>query len=208
MKRLAILGASGHGKVIAECAELSGWDTVVFFDDAPVTFNGHWPVVGDTTALLSQVKDFDGVFVGIGNNSIRSEKLNQLSKAGAKIPIITHPSAIVSKHSSIGAGSVIMAGAVINTDCKIGEGVIINTSATIDHDCLLGDFAHICPGANLAGGVTVGDYSWVGIGSAVRQMIKIGSNVMVGAGAVVVSEISDSTVVTGEMGRASCRERV
>ena len=199
MKRLAILGAGGHGKIVAECAELSGWKTIVFFDDTSPqkTKNGHWPVVGNSSDLLEQAKDFDGVLVAIGNNTARQNELSKLSKAGANIPVVIHPSATVSRYASIGAGSVIVAGAIINTDCKIGNGAIINTSATIDHDCLLGDFVHVCPGTNLAGGVTVGDRSWVGIGSAVRQMIKIGSDVMVGAGSVVVSDISDACVVTG-----------
>ena len=34
MNCLAILGASGHGKVVAEIAELQGWKKIVFFDDA------------------------------------------------------------------------------------------------------------------------------------------------------------------------------
>lgn len=43
---LAILGASGHGKVLADIAELTGWDKVVFFDDAwpEVQRNGAWEV--------------------------------------------------------------------------------------------------------------------------------------------------------------------
>ena len=32
--RLAILGASGHGKVAADAAEQGGWPSVAFFDDA------------------------------------------------------------------------------------------------------------------------------------------------------------------------------
>ncbi len=38
MSRLAVLGASGHGKVVADCAELVGWSDIVFFDDA-------WPKI-------------------------------------------------------------------------------------------------------------------------------------------------------------------
>jgi sugar O-acyltransferase (sialic acid O-acetyltransferase NeuD family) len=204
MKRLAILGAGGHGKIVAECAELSGWKNIVFFDDTSPrkTTNGYWPVVGNSSDLLEQVKDFDGVLVAIGNNTVRQNELSKLFKAGAKIPVVIHPSAVVSRYASIDAGSVVVGGVVINTDCKIGKGAIINTSATIDHDCLLGDFVHVCPGTNLAGGVTVGDRSWVGIGSAVRQMINIGSDVMVGAGSVVVSDVSDCSVVIGVPARA------
>ena len=113
MKRLAILGAGGHGKIVAECAELSGWKTIVFFDDTSPqkTKNGHWPVVGNSSDLLEQAKDFDGVLVAIGNNTARQNELSKLSKAGANIPVVIHPSATVSRYASIGAGSVIVAGA-------------------------------------------------------------------------------------------------
>lgn len=199
MKRLAIIGASGHGKVVADCAELCGWDEVVFFDDAwPQKLrNGAWLVSGDTQSLLERLDEFDGVVVAIGNNSVREAKLNTLSALGAPLPILAHPAAVVSRYAVIGAGSVLFAGAVVNVDCRIGVGAIINTGATVDHDCVLGDAVHISPGAHLAGGGCVGDRSWLGIGSSVRQLVTIGCDVVVGAGAAVVSDVPDACVVTG-----------
>ncbi|SDS43927.1 sugar O-acyltransferase, sialic acid O-acetyltransferase NeuD family [Halopseudomonas litoralis] len=199
MKRLAILGASGHGKVVADCAELCGWESVSFFDDAWPTkqSNGAWPVIGDTSSLLVSLREFDGVLVAIGNNQVRGAKLQALSAQGATLPTLIHPSAVVSRYAVIGAGSVLFAGAVVNVDCQIGSGAIINTGATVDHDCVLGNAVHVSPGVNLAGGVCVGDRSWVGIGSSVRQLVRIGCDVMVGAGSAVVSDISDACVVTG-----------
>lgn len=199
MKRLAILGASGHGKVVADAAELCGWESVSFFDDAwrDKQINGVWPVVGDTNALLAQVAEFEGVLVAIGNNSVREAKLRALSERGAALPVLLHPAAMVSRYAEIGAGSVLFAGAVVNADCRIGRGAIINTGATVDHDCVLGDAVHISPGAHLAGGVSIGDRSWVGIGSSVRQLIRIGCDVMVGAGSVVVANFSDGCTVAG-----------
>lgn len=31
MKKLTIIGASGHGKVVADIAKLNGYDEIVFF---------------------------------------------------------------------------------------------------------------------------------------------------------------------------------
>lgn len=204
MKRLAILGASGHGKVLADCAELGGWDTVRFFDDAwpQQQVNRHWPILGKTADLLQQVANFDGIVVAIGNNAIRAEKLKLLSDAGAVLPVICHPSASVSRYASLGPGSVVFASAVVNADCSVGVGAIINTGATVDHDCRLADAVHISPGAHLAGGVSVGARSWIGIGSCVRQQVRIGEGVVIGAGAAVVADVADASIVAGVPARS------
>ena len=204
MTHLAILGASGHGKVVADCAERCGWRDISFFDDRwpELQQNGHWPVMGDTATLLSRAAAFDGVLVAIGNNQVRRSKLEALQAAGAALPVLVHPAASVSSYCAIGAGSVVFAGAVINVDCTLGCGVIINTGATVDHDCVLDDCVHISPGVHLAGGVSVGAGSWLGIGSSVRQMVRIGSGVVVGAGAAVVANAQDGGTYVGVPARA------
>ncbi|WP_369959533.1 acetyltransferase [Pseudomonas benzenivorans] len=199
MKRLAILGASGHGKVVADTAECCGWQSVEFFDDAwpGLQKNGVWPVVGDTAALMGRLADFDGVLVAIGNNRVRHAKLLELRAEGARLVILVHPAATVSRYAVIGEGAVVFAGAVVNAEACIGQGTILNTGCSIDHDCLLGDAVHISPGARLAGGVQVGDLSWVGIGASVRQLVRIGERVLVGAGSAVISDIPDDVTVAG-----------
>lgn len=198
MKRLAVLGASGHGKVVADIAELNGWH-VSFFDDAwPKNQQiGCWRILGTTEDLLSNVSDYLGVVVAIGNNVIRFEKSKLLQSLNIELVSLIHPRAVVSKHTLIGPGTVVMAGAVINPFAKVGLSSIINTASSIDHDCVLGDCVHISPGANLAGSVEVGALSWIGIGSVIKQGISIGKKVIVGAGAVVVKYVPDNVVVMG-----------
>lgn len=198
MKRLAILGASGHGKVVADIAELNDWD-VVFFDDAypGVACLEHWLVVGNTDDLLAVLQDFDGCFVAIGNNKVRLAKKKLLMEKSVEFPVLIHPSAVVSRYAKFGRGTVVMAGAVINPFVQVGQACILNTATTIDHDCVLDDGVHISPGANLAGSVSVGKYSWIGIGASVKQCSVIGSNVVVGAGAAIVSDVQDNITVVG-----------
>lgn len=199
MKRLAILGASGHGRVVADAAELAGWREVCFFDDAVPKNKTHgpWPVLGTTDELLTQVASWDGVVVAIGNNEIRLAKMEQLQVAGAPLSSIIHPSAVVSRYVQLGKGCVVFAGACINAGAVLGDGVIINTACSIDHDCQLGAGVHVSPGAHLAGGVRVGRASWIGIGAVVRQQISIGSGVVVGAGAAVVDDLPDDLCAVG-----------
>jgi sugar O-acyltransferase (sialic acid O-acetyltransferase NeuD family) len=197
--KLAILGASGHGKVVADTAECCGWQTVEFFDDAwpGLHKNGVWPVVGDTEALMRRLADFDGVLVAIGSNRIRHTKLLELRAAGACLVTLVHPAATVSRYAVIGEGAVVFAGVVVNAEARINLGGILNTGCSIDHGCLLGDAVHISPGARLAGGVQVGDLSWIGIGASVRQLVRIGERVIVGAGSAVVSDIPNDVTVAG-----------
>jgi sugar O-acyltransferase (sialic acid O-acetyltransferase NeuD family) len=203
LKRLALLGASGHGKVIADAAILTGWQEIVFFDDAwpRVSTNAHWPVIGNTETLLASHEQFDGAIVTIGDCAIRMSKQTTLSDAGVRMVTIIHPRSTVSPFACIGPGSVIMAGAVVNVDTMIGEACIVNTGASVDHDCVLEDGAHVSPGARLSGNVHVGASSWVGVGASVRQGLRIGRSCVVGAGAVVVKSVADGLTVVGNPAR-------
>lgn len=203
MDKFAILGASGHGKVVADMAELLGWRQIHFFDDAwpEIQKNGPWPVLGTSQHLLNLLPEYQGVIVAIGNNSIRLSKLEQLSAHQARIVSLVHPAAVVSRYAHISSGSAIMAGAILDADVCVGIGCIINTGATVGHDCVLGDGVHISPGANLAGGVRAGKGAWVGIGACVRQLISLGHGSVVGAGAAVVAPVNDFDTVVGNPAR-------
>lgn len=199
MKSCAILGASGHGKVVAEIAELNGYQNITFFDDRwpSLTSVEHWDVYGDTAALLATANEYDVVVVAIGHNATRCMKQRELNTAGANFDVLVHPSAVISKYANIKAGTVVMANAIVNPFSHIGASCIINTNSTVEHDCKLADGVHISPGTSLAGGVEVGENAWIGIGSQVKQLVLIGRDVVVGAGSTVVNHIPDFQTVVG-----------
>ena len=185
MKRILIIGASGHGKVVADIAKLNGYESILFFDDnESLKECGKYPVVGKTT----DINNFEGdVIVAIGNSSIREKIQNSLYDR--TVPILIHPSAVIDSTVKISEGTVVMAGAVINADVVLGRGCIINTCSSVDHDCRIGDFVHVSVGAHIAGTVEIGERTWIGIGAAVSNNVSICSECMIGAGAVVVKDI-------------------
>lgn len=199
MKRLAIYGASGHGKVVAEIAELNGWQEVVFFDQVAgdIEQNGVWPVEGDFEYMLNHKSDFDAAIVAIGNNQIRTDKSELLRASEMDLATLIHPSAMISRHSTVGKGSVIMANAVVNPFAAIGDHVIVNTGAIVEHDCRIENGVHICPGVSLAGEVSVGQGAWVGIGATVIQRCCIGEQSIIGAGSVVIEDIPSHATACG-----------
>lgn len=198
-RRLALLGASGHGKVVADAALLSGWEDIFFFDDAwpCVSSVGPWPVIGNSQSLIEQVSTYDGVVVAIGDNVIRLEKLTLFQELGLPLVTIIHPSSVISQFARLGKGSVVCAGAIINPFAEIGCGSIINTAAIIDHDCKIADGVHVSPAAHLGGGVQVGKSTWIGLGASIKQCIRIGDNSVVGMGAVVVRDVPSGVTVVG-----------
>lgn len=202
--RLLILGASGHGKVVGDCAMAAGWAEICYFDDRWPTLGvcGPWPVVGTGEAFFAEAGAGGQAFVAIGNVATRLAWLHRLKTAGISVATVIHPRSMISPHAMIGEGGLVVAGAVVNIDARLGFGCIINTAATVDHDCVLGDGVHVCPGAHLAGDVQVGGASWLGIGCAVRQGIRIGAGVTVGAGAVVVADVPDGLTVVGVPARS------
>lgn len=206
--RLIVIGASGHGRVAADCATAMGtWDTIVFLDAGwpGLERTGRWPVIGSERAVFELAGERDEVFVAIGASLIRRNILRQLEIARVRIASISHPSAIVSSDGAIGPGCLLAPGSIVNIGSRIGIGCIVNTGASVDHDCELGDGVHICPGARLAGDVRVGEGSWIGIGAAVRQGIRIGAGVTIGAGAAVVCDIADGVTAVGTPARPITR---
>jgi len=204
MKKLALLGASGHGKVVADAARAMGWADIVFFDDAwpEKQTNGEWLIAGNSLALREQASAFDAVVVAIGDGAVRWRLHCDLRQRGMSMATIVHPGAWISPSAKLAAGTVVMAGAVVQADVAIGEACIINTAATVDHDCALSHGVHIAPGAHLSGNVCVGALSWVGVGACVKQGVRIGQSTMVGAGAVVVSNVPDESTWVGNPARS------
>ena len=199
MKALALIGASGHGKVVADTAIRCGWNHIIYFDDAwpTLTTHGKWPVVGNTTALAPQQQQFSAIIVAIGDNHTRLQKTLALQKASLPLTSLIHPQAYIASDATLADGSIICAGAIVQPSTSIGLAGIVNTGATVDHDCKLAEGVHISPGAHLAGSIHIGACSWVGIGSSINQSTTIGANVIIGAGAAVTKDIPDNIKVAG-----------
>ena len=203
MRKLAIIGASGHGKVVADIARRNGYSEIVFLDDDERIHEcGGYSVIGKSSEAGTIDAD---IIVGIGNAGIR--KRIQESIPDEKLVTLIHPDAVVAEDVVIGAGTVVMAGAVINPGARLGKGCIINTCSSVDHDCEVGDYVHIAVGSHLCGTVTVGNGTWIGAGAIVSNNVSVCPDCMIGSGAVVIKEIKESGTYVGVPARRMDMER-
>lgn len=197
MKKLLIIGAGGHGKVIADIAEKLGvYEEISFLDDGEVKECLGYKVVGKVLDMVNYVSTHD-VFVAIGNGRIRKAFIESLLNAGASVPTLIHPSAVIGKNVTIGVGTAVMAGTVINPSSSLGKGVILNTCSSIDHDCVVEDYVHLAVGVRVAGTVRIGENSFLGAGSTVKNNVNICSDCVIGAGGVVINDIIEPATYVG-----------
>lgn len=197
-------GASGHGKVVADILALRGMELLTFVDDNAAkagTCLAGIPVSGPDAALRDLLAEEVAAIVSIGWNQVRSAKAAELDRLGFKFTTAVHPAAAVARDTMVGAGTVIMAGAVVNSGSRIGAHAIINTGAIVDHDCTLAEGVHVSPGASLAGGVVVGANAHIGIRASVIPSIQIGADAIIGAGAVVIRDVPAGVAVVGSPAR-------
>jgi len=192
---LIILGAGGHGRVVADCALAEGkFSEIVFVDNTPgivgTQVNG-FPVIAASLDDLEADPAFEKprLHVAIGDNATRNKVSANLIAKGYHIASLRHPSAIIGSNVQVESGVVIMAGAIVQSGTQIGAGVVINTGAQVDHDGRIGAYSHVSPGAILAGHVTIGAQCWIGAGAVIRNGIRIGDHVTVGIGAAVTSNL-------------------
>ncbi|QDG51673.1 acetyltransferase [Persicimonas caeni] len=209
-RRFIVVGAGGHGKVVADAIRASG-DRVAGFVDIDPAKLGQVVEPGGAAVICSQGDFFDrvsadsldelgdAVAFGVGNNRVRSELLARLPNE--LTPPVVHPGAIVSSTAKLGSGTVVFAGAVINAAAVIGSGVIVNSAAVIEHDCRIGDGAHLSPNTAVCGGSTIGQRTWVGAGSTVIHQVCVGDDVVIGAGAVIIRDVPAKATVVGNPGK-------
>lgn len=199
MAEKVIIGASGHGKVVADIIQKSGDKVFEFLDDNPKLvglFEG-FSVLGNVDTYKKYLNNLDIKFiVAIGNATIREKIVQKMEEVNWYTAI--HPSAIVSIIDvKINKGTVVMANAVINPGTRIGRHCIINTASVVEHDNRIEDFVHVSVGAKLAGNVHLGKRTWVGIGATVSNNLTICSDCIIGAGGVVVKNIDKPGIYIG-----------
>lgn len=198
-----IIGAGGHGKVLADALRALGHPVLGFADTNPEKWNTTvlgLRILGGDDAVSRQPTDSVLLVNGVGSaGSLAARRATYLrfTELGYRFMTVVHPRATVARSARVGDGVQVMAGAVVQADARLGDNTIINTGAIVDHDCIIGRHCHIAPGCALSGGVEIADECHVGTGVSIRQGVVLGARTIVGAGAAIVSDFPGECTLAG-----------
>ena len=191
MNSIILIGGGGHCKSVIDVIEQEGRFEIAGIIDKPELLGSDvlgYSVIGSDYDLDNLVKKYQYALITVGQiktPELRIKLFNLAIKAGFVLPNIISPNAYVSRHSSIGNGTVVMHNAIINPSASIGDNCIINSKALIEHDCLISKHCHISTNATINGGVTVESGCFIGSGVITKESITIGKNSFIKAGSLV-----------------------
>lgn len=203
MKKLILIGDSGHAKVIEHVAIRAGWSVIAKLDDRYISIStdSNGQLKGPLSSLSEIIDEETSVLIAIGANRVRKLIFDKLELPIEKYALVIDPSAIISEDSTIGYGTCIMPNSVVNPASTIGNHVILNTRCVIEHDNVIKDYVHVSPGSTLTGNVTVEEGCHIGAGATLIPSVNIGSWSIVGAGSTVIRDVENDVTVVGSPSR-------
>jgi len=205
-EKIVVMGCSGHGRVVIDIVEKEArYEIVGLIDTFRREATLGYEVLGTENELpnLAVQHSLKGIVIAIGDNHVRSCAAARVNKICPALNFVSavHPNACLGKETSVGIGTVIMAGAVVNPRCQIGRFCIVNTKASLDHDSEMCDFSSLAPGATTGGDCRIGNHSAIGIGAILHHGISIGEHSVVGSSALVLANVDPFCVAYGTPAR-------
>lgn len=200
---LILLGAGGHAHACVDVIEQHGRYEIIGLVGMPEEVNsislGYSVIASDRDLLkLAKACRYALVTVGQIGFAVNRMRLYRLAvELGFELPAIVSPLAYVSRHAVIGAGTIVMHGAIVNAGARVGDNCIVNTRALIEHDATIEDHCHISTGTILNGNVRLGAGSFVGSGSTIREGVALGKASVVGMGVAVRHDQPDGARFVG-----------
>lgn len=196
---LILIGAGGHARSCIDVIEQHGEFNIAGLVGVQDELNDRhfgYEVIATDSEFPELVEKFQYALVAVGQIRTADNRIRIYREAvrlGFRMPAIVSPSATVSRHAVLGAGTIVMHGAIINAGVEVGDNCIINSRALLEHDVKVENHCHISTGAILNGSAKIGRGSFVGSGSVVKEGVRLGKGCIVGMGLSVRHDQQDFT---------------
>ncbi|MFN0290520.1 acetyltransferase [Pedobacter helvus] len=201
--RLILIGGGGHCKVCIDVIEQTGqFDIIGILDLAELVGTSvlNYQIIGTDQDIAKYVEQGYSFLITVGqikSVALKEKLFHILNENKAVIATVVAPSAHVSVHSNVGAGTIVMHHVTVNAGAIIGKNCILNNCCDIEHDTIVGDHTHISTGAILNGNCRIGNGVFVGSNATVANQIVIGDKAVIGAGSVVIKNVTAKDIQAG-----------
>lgn len=202
MSKIAIVGASGHGRTVLAnfLAEPMAHEYVFLDDDEDkigTKVDGVEIIAGREKLCFADFLHEYQVIIAIGDPKKRHDLSRIVAACGGRFITSIHPSAVLCQDTVIDSGSAIMPHAMIGAGVRVGRYCVVNNNASIGHMSRLEDGASVNDGCRLGGSVVIGEDAYLGMSAVVVGPHSIGARSIVGAGAVVLKSVPPDVTVAG-----------
>lgn len=205
------MGIGNNSIVTIELAELNGYEVrglLHYKTDLVGQTKWGYPIISDSETFLNQDIKKLNFALSMGRNSIRKDLFNRIQSKGGILPSLIHPSASVSKFSSLDQGVQIHANVTIQPEVTIQQNSIISYGVGITHNVKISKHCYIAAHAIIGAYTVIEENVMIGMGvNTVSDKVQsIGENSIVGAGSLVLSSIPSNTTVYGRPAKILSRE--
>jgi sugar O-acyltransferase (sialic acid O-acetyltransferase NeuD family) len=209
---LVILGVGGNSVDVLDtvneinaAAAAPCYRCLAFLDDNPELWGQivHGIAVRGPLEKVAEYPQAEFV-LAIGSPSSfwkREAVAERLDLPAERYATIVHPTASVSRMSTLGRGTVVLQNVTIASNVRVGHHVMILPNTVISHHDVIGEFTEIAGGVCLSGKVTVGRSCYLGSNSTVRDGVRLGDYCLIGMGSVIVGDVPSDSVYAGCPGR-------
>lgn len=198
---LLLVGAGGHAVACIDVIEQEARFAIVGLIGAAAEMGKQvlaYRVLGTDEDLPALVSQHRRALIGVGQiktADMRVRLFERLLAMGCEMPVIVSPRAYVSPHAQLGAGTIVMHGAVINAGAVLGQNCIVNSQALVEHDVVIGDHCHIATAAVVNGDVRIGTGTFIGSQASIRQSLNVGARCVIGMGQRIVNDCADGAFI-------------
>jgi len=206
-KGIYILGVGHNTPVYIDLVESCGYEVLglYHYDDSRIGEKVHGHLIVDSNEnLFSQISLAHMNFaVSVGNNAIRSRLSNTIRQNGGNIPTLIHPTAVVSKYSSIEEGVAIHVNAVVQADASIKKDTVLSYNTSVSHNSTIGEACYLAFNSTIGAYIDVQDFVLIGQAAAIisDKLEYIGHHSIVGAGSVIIKNVEPNSIVVGNPGK-------
>ncbi|WP_076792533.1 acetyltransferase [Chlorobium sp. KB01] len=201
---IILVGAGGHARSCIDVIEQQGQYQIAGLVGMPHEMHDKhlgYRVIATDDDLPQLVKEYDYALVSLGqilSPDSRIRLYQQARNLGFQFPVIIAPTAYISRHATLGSGTIVMHGAIVNAGVRVGDNCIINNRSLLEHDSIVADHCHISTGTILNGGVIIGKRSFIGSGTVIKEGMNIGQDCVIGMGLSVRYNQLDHARFTGK----------